>query len=109
MGKKFGLGGNNDLEDLEIDAIVDSVNDFRISNNNKTRNRVLIKKCTWIDKMWFKFSELSVAYWESDPDVKEKKMKEVHETIVPFYSEKFEEIAKSNNGHMALGRVRFSL
>lgn len=59
--------------------------------------------------MWFKFSELSVAYWESDPDVKEKKMKEVHETIVPFYSEKFEEIAKSNNGHMALGRVRFSL
>lgn len=46
LGKKFGLGGNNDLEDLEIDAIVDSVNDFRISNNNKTRNKVLIKKCT---------------------------------------------------------------
>lgn len=31
LGKQFGLGGKNALEDLEIDAIVDTLNDFRYS------------------------------------------------------------------------------
>lgn len=55
--------------------------------------------------MTFKYLELSTAFWESDEAVKAKKMKEVHDTIIPFYTEKLEKIAKSNNGHLALGKV----
>lgn len=32
LGKRFGLGGNDELEDLEIDAVADAFNDFRDSN-----------------------------------------------------------------------------
>lgn len=46
-----------------------------------------------------------MAYWEQDAAVKEKKMKEVHDTLIPFYTEKLDKIAKANNGHLALGRV----
>lgn len=46
-----------------------------------------------------------MAFWESDEDLKKKKMKEVQDTLIPFFTEKFEKIAKANNGHLALGRV----
>lgn len=32
LGKQFGLGGKNLMEELEIDSIVDTLNDFRYSN-----------------------------------------------------------------------------
>lgn len=31
LGKKYGLGGSDDFENLEIDAIVDTIHDFRAS------------------------------------------------------------------------------
>lgn len=31
LGKKYNLAGSTDLENLEIDAIVDTVHDFRAS------------------------------------------------------------------------------
>lgn len=31
LAKKVGLAGNNELEDFEIDSVVDTVNDFRMS------------------------------------------------------------------------------
>uniref|UniRef100_A0A6M2DQM2 glutathione transferase n=1 Tax=Xenopsylla cheopis TaxID=163159 RepID=A0A6M2DQM2_XENCH len=82
LGKQFGLGGKNALEDLEIDAIVDTLNDFRY--------------------------KLTMAFWESDEDLKKKKMKEVQDTLIPFFTEKFEKIAKANNGHLALGRLTWA-
>jgi hypothetical protein len=33
LGKKFGLNGSNDWEDLEIDMIVDTFTDFRTRKN----------------------------------------------------------------------------
>lgn len=34
LSKKVGLAGTNDLENLELDSIVDTINDFRISKLN---------------------------------------------------------------------------
>ncbi len=31
LGKRVGLAGNNDYENLKIDAVADTVNDFRLS------------------------------------------------------------------------------
>lgn len=50
-----------------------------------------------------------MAFWRTDPEVKAKKLHEVHDTIVPFYAEKFDTIAIANNGHLALGRVFITL
>lgn len=38
LGKQFNLGGKDALEDLEIDAIVDSMNDFRLSKYIKIKH-----------------------------------------------------------------------
>lgn len=31
LGKECKIGGNNNLEDLDIDSTVDTINDFRLS------------------------------------------------------------------------------
>lgn len=31
LAKKVGLAGNNEMEDFEIDSVIDTVNDFRMS------------------------------------------------------------------------------
>lgn len=35
LGKQVGLAGSNDFDSLEIDAVVDTCNDMRLSMNNK--------------------------------------------------------------------------
>lgn len=37
--------------------------------------------------------------------MKAKKVEQLTKEVVPFYFEKFEAIAKKNNGHLALGKV----
>lgn len=36
LGKKVGLAGSTDMEDYEIDNVVETVNDFRLSKFTKT-------------------------------------------------------------------------
>lgn len=38
--------------------------------------------------------------------LKQKKLADVKKDVVPFYLDKLDAIAKENNGHLALGRVR---
>lgn len=42
LGKQFGLAGKDALEDLEIDAIADTFNDFRISNISIIQKEIFI-------------------------------------------------------------------
>lgn len=48
------------------------------------------------------------AYWDSDEAAKEKKFKTLYADTVPYYLEKLEEIAKQNNGHLALKRLTWA-
>ena len=82
LAKQVKLAGNNDLEDLEIDAMVDTLVDFRI--------------------------KITTYGIEEDPKIKEKLGKILFEETLPFYLSRFEAIAKANNGHLATGKLTWA-
>ncbi|KAI4471551.1 glutathione s-transferase [Holotrichia oblita] len=82
IAKKVKLVGNDDWEDLEIDAIVDTINDFR--------------------------GKIANYHYAADNAVKEALKGPLFQQIIPFYLEKLEQVAKSNNGHFALGRLTWA-
>ncbi|XP_063230994.1 glutathione S-transferase-like isoform X2 [Bacillus rossius redtenbacheri] len=82
LGKKYGLAGSNDWEDLEIDSIVDTFTDFR--------------------------SQIAAFFYEGDEAVKEKKKGPVLETTVPYYMDKFEELVAKNGGYFVGGKMTWA-
>ncbi|KAK9719597.1 Glutathione S-transferase, N-terminal domain [Popillia japonica] len=74
--------GSNDWEDLEIDAIVDTINDFRI--------------------------KIQQYHYEPDAAIKEARKGPLFQETIPFYVKKFEEIAKKNNGYLAVGKLTWA-
>ncbi|KAK9888704.1 hypothetical protein WA026_000933 [Henosepilachna vigintioctopunctata] len=82
LAKKVKLDGKTDWEDLEIDAIVDCINDLRF--------------------------KLADYFWETDEQVKSKRKVTVFDQTLPFYLERFENIAKENEGHLALKRLTWA-
>ncbi|KAI4470936.1 glutathione s-transferase [Holotrichia oblita] len=83
IAKKAKLVGKNDWEDLEIDAIVDTINDIR--------------------------QKITQYYFETDAELK-KKQKEgpLFKETIPYYFERLENIAKENSGYMAVGRLTWA-
>jgi len=82
LSKKVGLAGSNDLENLEIDSIVDTINDFRI--------------------------KLIAVHHEPDEAKKEEKKKNLKEEIIPFYLGRLDKIAGGNKNHLALNRLTWA-
>ncbi|XP_031357575.1 glutathione S-transferase-like [Photinus pyralis] len=82
LAKQVKLTGANDLEDWEIDAIVDTVNDLR--------------------------GKIAEYFYETDETVKETRKKPVFEQTIPYYMERIEAIAKKNNGHLAAGKLTWA-
>ncbi|KRT79658.1 Glutathione S-transferase [Oryctes borbonicus] len=82
VAKKVKLIGNDDWENLEIDAIVDTINDFR--------------------------AKIASYYYEKNEIVKEALKEPLFQQAIPYYLEKFEQIAKQNNGHFALNRLTWA-
>ncbi|EAT36154.2 AAEL011741-PB [Aedes aegypti] len=78
VAKQIGLAGSDPVEELQIDAIVDTINDFRLS--------------------------IAIVAYEPDDMVKEKKMITLTNEVIPFYLTKLNVIAKENNGHLVLGK-----
>ncbi|XP_041781621.1 glutathione S-transferase isoform X2 [Anopheles merus] len=78
VAKQINLAGDNPLEALQIDAIVDTINDFRL--------------------------KIAIVAYEPDDMVKEKKMVTLNNEVIPFYLTKLNVIAKENNGHLVLGK-----
>lgn len=76
------LVGKNDWEDLEIDSIIDTINDFR--------------------------QKIGAYHYEADPAIKESKKEPLLTETVPYYLERLDAIAKSNKGHLALGRLTWA-
>jgi glutathione S-transferase len=75
LAKQVGLVGNDAWEDLQIDTVVDTINDFRL--------------------------KIAVVSYEPDDDVKEKKLVTLNQEVIPFYLEKLDDIAKENDGFFA--------
>lgn len=103
LAKKVGLDGKTDFENFEIDSVVDSVNDFRLS-----KLKVFFYKYYKYLQMLNFFSEISNFAYESDPIVKAEKLKTFNSSIRAFYLDRLEAIAKQNNGHLALGKTTWA-
>ncbi|KAI4471544.1 glutathione s-transferase [Holotrichia oblita] len=82
FAKRVKLVGNNAWEDMEIDAVVDTINDFT--------------------------SKIQACFYEQDAAVKESRKGPLFEDTIPFYIGKFEELAKNNNGYLALGKLTWA-
>ncbi|KAI4471547.1 glutathione s-transferase [Holotrichia oblita] len=80
--KQAKLVGSNDWENLEIDAIVDTINDFRI--------------------------KIQQYYYEPDAAIKESRKGPLFQETIPFYMGKFEEVAKKNDGYLAVGKLTWA-
>ncbi|KAK4872787.1 hypothetical protein RN001_014816 [Aquatica leii] len=82
LAKKVKLTGANEWEDLEIDSIVDTLNDFR--------------------------AKIAMYHYEDDAAVKAKRKTPLFEETLPYYLERFDTIAKTNNGHFAIGKLTWA-
>lgn len=99
LAKQFNLTGKDDWEDLEIDAIVDTVTDFRTSEvPNVSRYRRISKRLIFI-------LEIGTYYYEFDEAIKAKQTEILFKETIPYYLDRLEAIAKANNGHLAVGKV----
>lgn len=82
LGKQVGLAGDNEWESYEIDAVADTVMDFR--------------------------HEVAQYYIERDP-VRKKRIKEkLDNDKLPFYLGTFEAWAEKNNGYLANGKLSWA-
>lgn len=82
LGKKVQLAGNDDWENLEIDAIVDTINDLRLK---------LIK-----------------YGYEKDEKIKTEVGGPLFNEILPFYMEKLDKIAETNGGYLAINKLTWA-
>ncbi|CAH1108963.1 unnamed protein product [Psylliodes chrysocephalus] len=82
LAKQVNLTGNNDWENLEIDAAVDTITDLRL---------------------------VLVAYkYEKDPIIKENKKGPLFNVTLPFYLERLEAQAKRNRGYLAAEKLTWA-
>jgi len=82
IGKRVGLAGNNEWEDLNIDIAVETVNDLRV--------------------------KIAAVHYETDEQVKEKKAVTLNKETIPFYLEKLDALARVNLGYLALQRLTWA-
>ncbi|XP_050297816.1 glutathione S-transferase-like [Anthonomus grandis grandis] len=82
LAKEVKLIGKDSLEDLDIDAAVDTVNDFR--------------------------QKIGKYHYESDETAKEAYIKTLFGEIVPFYLEKLDNMAKENAGYLVGSKLTWA-
>lgn len=81
VAKKGNLYGSNELEAMEIDATVETIDDLR--------------------------QALSTYHWEKDPAIKEK-LKTIAFEKLPFYLDKLEAQVKKNGGYFVGGKLSWA-
>ncbi|XP_061399961.1 glutathione S-transferase isoform X2 [Musca vetustissima] len=82
LAKTVGLCGATPWEDLQIDIVVDTINDFRL--------------------------KIAVVSYEPEDEIKEKKLVTLNNEVIPFYLEKLEQTVKDNDGHLALNKLTWA-
>ncbi|XP_044270389.1 glutathione S-transferase-like [Tribolium madens] len=82
FAKKVKLVGNDDWEDLEIDAIVDTINDLR--------------------------QKIALYHYETNESVKESRKEPLFKETIPYYLQRLDAVVKANNGHLAVGKLTWA-
>ncbi|KRT81980.1 Glutathione S-transferase [Oryctes borbonicus] len=82
LAKKIKLAGNNNWEDLELDALVDTTSDL--------------------------LEKVVNFYHERDTERREQLKRMVLAETIPFYLSRFEAIAEKNFGFLAFGRLTWA-
>ncbi|KAK7864991.1 hypothetical protein R5R35_004955 [Gryllus longicercus] len=82
VARQVGLAGADDWEAVQIDAVVDTITDFR--------------------------SKIQNYFYDSDPVSKEKKKGSLFKETIPFYLPKFEELVKNNGGYFVNGKLTWA-
>ncbi|XP_054285800.1 glutathione S-transferase-like [Macrosteles quadrilineatus] len=82
LGRKAGLAGKDEWEDLQIDMIVDVIDDFR--------------------------AELAKYEYEKDAQRKAAVKGPLFSEIAPFYLKKIDAVIKNNNGFLANGKLSWA-
>ncbi|KAJ3663487.1 hypothetical protein Zmor_007744 [Zophobas morio] len=82
LAKKVKLAGNDDWEDLEIDAVVNTVQDL--------------------------YQKLVPIFSEKDESKKKTLIETAQKESLPYYLSRFEERVKKNKGYLALGRLTWA-
>jgi glutathione S-transferase len=82
LANVVGLVGKTPLENWEIDAAADTVNDLRV------------KVATW--------------FFESNESIKATLQESLEKEHLPFYLSKLESWAKQNKGHLAIGKLTWA-
>lgn len=96
IAKQVKLVGNDDWENLEIDAIVDTITDIRISKllNFSFNSKLLV---------WIFFIELAMYFYEPDEKVKAAREGPLFNEHLPYALTRLDKTVK--NGYLACGRV----
>lgn len=79
LGQQYGLAGNDVFENLEIDMIAATIDDFRAA--------------------------LVRYLYEPNEEVKNRMKNVALKESLPFFTQRLNQIAGNNNGYLALGRV----
>ncbi|KAF5279372.1 hypothetical protein FQA39_LY05482 [Lamprigera yunnana] len=82
LAKKVNLNGADDWEDLQIDAIVDTIADLR--------------------------GKFALYHHEQDQTIKENQKSLLYNETLPYYLERLEKLAKTNNGHLVCGKLTWA-
>ncbi|XP_065161131.1 glutathione S-transferase-like [Atheta coriaria] len=80
--KQAKLVGKDDLEDLEIESIVETINDLRL--------------------------KIALYSYEKDEAIKASRKAPLFEETIPYYLERIDKIAKENGGHLAVNRLTWA-
>ncbi|KAJ3663468.1 hypothetical protein Zmor_007727 [Zophobas morio] len=80
--KQVKLAGKDDWEDLEIDAVVDTIKDSCL--------------------------KLSGLRTETDEEKKKALRENVLKEVLPYYLKRFDELCQKNNGYLAAGRLTWA-
>ncbi|XP_031619643.1 glutathione S-transferase-like [Contarinia nasturtii] len=79
LGKKVGLSGESDWENLQIDMVADIMNEFRL--------------------------KLVGVYQETDEEIKAKKLEDIKNETIPLYLGKLDGMVEENNGYLVAGKL----
>ncbi|KAF5279389.1 hypothetical protein FQA39_LY05499 [Lamprigera yunnana] len=82
VAKQVKVNGADDWEDLEIDAIVDTINDLR--------------------------GKIAAYHYEKDPEVKAKLKDPLFNETLPYYLDRLDAIAKANDSHLVAGKLTWA-
>ncbi|KAJ3636073.1 hypothetical protein MTP99_008913 [Tenebrio molitor] len=82
LGKLVKLAGKDDWEDLEIDAVVDTITDLR--------------------------AKITIVRLEKNVALKKTMKEEALKETVPFYLSRLDALVQKNNGFLALGRLTWA-